>query len=79
MRHYLLIIIIGIVITVSLASCGPAVGTPTAKSSIATSTSTSIIPASGFLHVLGQQIVDINDNPVYLRGVNMDTFYYIYN
>ncbi|MGQ9601999.1 MAG: cellulase family glycosylhydrolase, partial [Candidatus Bipolaricaulia bacterium] len=35
-------------------------------------------PPAGFLSVQGKDILDGNGQPIYLRGVNMDTYYYSY-
>jgi hypothetical protein len=35
-------------------------------------------PPAGFLHVQGHEILDGDDQPVFLRGVNLHTYYYNY-
>ncbi len=54
---------------------------PTATLSAATPTvAPSPTPSAtpGFLHVQGREIFDGNDQPILLRGINMDTYYYSY-
>jgi len=70
MKRYLLLSSVIMMIAVLVISCDLSTTTPVAAPPA--------VPAEGFLRVQGQQIVDSSGDPVYLRGINMDTFYHSY-
>lgn len=68
-RHFFLLTFL--LLTLCLASCIPTLEP-------APATEDTFLPAGGFLHVRGSDILDGSGQPIFLRGVNMDTYYYSY-
>ncbi|MEW6400953.1 MAG: cellulase family glycosylhydrolase [Chloroflexota bacterium] len=73
MKRIIILLTIFILAACSAPQPLPATVTP----DIPTSFTPTAVP-SAFLRVQGHEIVDSGGQPVYLRGVNMDTYYYSY-